>query len=271
MVSSVSRLRASGVWGLSVVLILIAVAAIGVAFLADRTSHRIRDGVWTVEAGPRSWPTPPPDVAPEPLGAPPAVARSGSFGFLFTQGGSDEPVTYSPCQPIHLVVNARRAIPGHEQLLEGAVAEVSRTSGLQFVIDGETDRVPEQRSPRPQPNGRGWEPVLVAWSDEDEVPELGGDVAGLGGSTSLAKGDRSWLVTGSVVIDGADMAELMERPDGPEAVRAVVLHELGHLVGLDHVDDRDELMYPEHIAQQTFGPGDRAGLAQLGSGECVDW
>ena len=87
----------------------------------------------------------------------------------------------------------------------------------------------------------------------------------------MAKGDRSWLVTGSVVIDGADMAELMDGPNGPDAVRAVILHELGHLVGLDHVDDRDELMYPEHIAQRTFGPGDRAGLAELGSGECVDW
>jgi hypothetical protein len=259
------------VWGLSAVLVVIAVAAIGVAFLADRTSHRIRDGVWTVEAGPRSWPKPPPDVATEPLGAPPAVARSGSFGFLFTQQGSDEPVTYNPCQPIHLVVNPRTAIPGHEQLLEEAVAEVSRASGLRFVIDGETDQVPLERGPRPQPDGRGWEPVLVAWSDEAEVPELEGDVAGIGGSTSLAKGGRSWLVTGSVVIDGADMAELMDAPNGLDAVRAVILHEFGHLVGLDHVDDRDELMYPEHISQQTFGPGDRAGLAELGSGECVAW
>ncbi len=271
MVSPVSRLRQSGVWGLSAVLVVIAVAAIGVAFLADRTSHRIRDGVWTVEAGPRSWPTRPPDVATEPLGAPPAVRRSGSFAFLFTQDGSDEPVTYSPCQPIHLVVNPRTAVPGHEQLLEEAVAEVSRASGLQFVIDGQTDRAPEQRSPRPRPNGRGWEPVLVAWSDDEEVPELRGDVAGIGGSTSLAKDERSWLVTGSVDIDGADKAQLMDDQEGPDAVRAVILHELGHLVGLDHVDDRDELMYPEHIAQRTFGAGDRAGLAELGSGECVDW
>ena len=192
MSRSVSRLRASGVRGLSAVLIVVAVSAIGVAFLADRTSHRIRDGVWTVEASPRSWPNRPHDAATEPLGAPPAVAPAGSFGFLVTQDGSDEPVTYSPCQPIHLVVNTRTAVPGHEQLLEEAIEEVSRASGLRFIIDGETDRVPEKRGPKPQSNGSGWEPVLVAWSDDEEVPELGGDVAGIGGSTSLAKGDRSW-------------------------------------------------------------------------------
>lgn len=268
---SVSRLRDSGVWGLSIVLIGVAVSAIGIAFAVDRTSHRIRDGVWTVEAGPRAWPDPPPDVAAKPLGVPPAVEAAGSFSYLATQDGSDEPVTYSPCQPIHLVINARTAIPGHEEMLEGAVAEVSRASGLKFVVDGETDRVPDLRTPKARPDGRGWEAVLVSWSDEDEVPELAGDVAGIGGSTQVSKGERSWLVTGTMIIDGADAADIVDRPGGRAAVRAVILHEFGHLVGLDHVSDETELMYEESTGQQSFGVGDRAGLANLGSGECVDW
>jgi len=43
---------------------------------------------------------------------------------------------------------------------------------------------------------------------------------------------------------------------------------LGHLVGLDHVDDPTQLM---HVVSPVFdlGPGDRAGLARLGAGPCV--
>ena len=122
---SVSRLRDSGAKGLSVVLIGVAALAIGIAFAADRTSHRIRDGVWTVEAGPLAWPEPPRDVTARSLGAPPAVEAAGSFSYLFTQDRSDQPVTYSPCQPIHVVVNTRAAIPGHEELLQEAIAHVT--------------------------------------------------------------------------------------------------------------------------------------------------
>ena len=46
-----------------------------------------------------------------------------------------------------------------------------------------------------------------------------------------------------------------------------VLHELGHLVGLAHVDAPAQLMYPQgHIA--SFAPGDLRGLAAAGSGPC---
>ena len=47
-------------------------------------------------------------------------------------------------------------------------------------------------------------------------------------------------------------------------------HEFGHLVGLDHVDDPTQLMYPSTSpAVSTFGGGDLAGLAALGSGACA--
>ncbi len=56
--------------------------------------------------------------------------------------------------------------------------------------------------------------------------------------------------------------------DGWAAARAIVMHELGHLVGLAHVHVADELMYPENIGHRTFGPGDREGFRQLGLGPC---
>lgn len=60
----------------------------------------------------------------------------------------------------------------------------------------------------------------------------------------------------------------LQRPDGWAHARAIAMHELGHLVGLAQVNVNTELMYPENIAQRTFGPGDREGLRQLGLGRC---
>jgi hypothetical protein len=37
---------------------------------------------------------------------------------------------------------------------------------------------------------------------------------------------------------------------------------------LDHVDDPSELMYDRNVGLTEFGPGDREGLAALGSGSC---
>ena len=47
-----------------------------------------------------------------------------------------------------------------------------------------------------------------------------------------------------------------------------LLHELGHLVGLDHVDDPNELMYPRAAERTSYGPGDLKGLALLGAIPC---
>ncbi|MDP9497989.1 MAG: M10 family metallopeptidase domain-containing protein [Actinomycetota bacterium] len=46
-----------------------------------------------------------------------------------------------------------------------------------------------------------------------------------------------------------------------------LLHELGHLVGLAHVEDPGQLMHPQgRIA--AYGAGDLRGLAAAGSGPC---
>jgi hypothetical protein len=56
---------------------------------------------------------------------------------------------------------------------------------------------------------------------------------------------------------------------GPGLSRGnLVLHELGHVAGLDHVQDAGQLMYPSISAgaPDGYAAGDLNGLAQLGAG-----
>jgi hypothetical protein len=62
---------------------------------------------------------------------------------------------------------------------------------------------------------------------------------------------------------------MLEMPNGRDLARAVVMHELAHVVGLDHVDDPGELMHDQNVGTLDFGPGDLEGLAALGSGSCL--
>jgi predicted Zn-dependent protease len=48
-----------------------------------------------------------------------------------------------------------------------------------------------------------------------------------------------------------------------------VMHELGHVVGLAHVDDPTELMYERNEGRSDWGPGDLTGLEALGKGLCT--
>ena len=75
-------------------------------------------------------------------------------------------------------------------------------------------------------------------------------------------------VTGALALDGPTV-DAMIRDGDIELARVLILHELGHLVGLDHVDDMSQLMYKDMTGDVfDFGSGDLQGLALLGQGPC---
>ncbi len=116
----------------------------------------------------------------------------------------------------------------------------------------------------------GNDPVLIGWATPDEVPGLGGDVAGLGGSAAVQRTPNHLsYVTGMVVLDRDVFADLSTEAGGFDEERAIVMHELGHVVGLGHVDDPGELMYDHNKGRTSFGPGDLEGLAELGAVDCL--
>jgi hypothetical protein len=210
------------------------------------------------------------------VGAGPAQASegSGSYAFMATQPGrGGVPVTYDPCDAVHVVVNDVLAPPAQgEAMLASALSAVSAATGLRFVRDGRTDELPSRHRPVRDPRryGRGWSPVLVAWTTPRVDPGLSGRTAGRGGSAQVSNpltGERRF-VTGTVSLDAPTMRAILRRPGGVAQVRAILMHELGHVVGLAHVHDRAELMHDDNVGRTDFGPGDRQGLAALGRGPC---
>nr|WP_246281210.1 matrixin family metalloprotease [Cellulomonas humilata] len=182
------------------------------------------------------------------------------------------PVAYSPCRPIHYVVRPDGAPLGGGELVRQAIASVSAATGLQFIDDGETQEAPsvDREAYQPSVYGRRWAPVLIAWSTSAESPELVGDVAGIAGSATVTRAGQTVYVSGSVTLDAEDIAPLVAAPSTQPTALGIVTHELGHLVGLDHVDDPTQLMYPStQLLVAGFAGGDRAGLAALGAGECA--
>ncbi|MHA7290425.1 peptidase [Arthrobacter sp. MDT3-24] len=217
---------------------------------------------------------PPPGVeaAASPLGVPPATTGSTAYVLQESPDLAQRLVAYDPCRPLHYVVRQDFAPPGTDRLIRESVAAVSAATGLQFVYDGHTDEAPSSDRAAYQPDryGKKWAPILIAWSTPDEAPDLAGNVAGTGGSTSLQiQGEPYVYVTGQVQLDAPDLTETLALPNGPALVRALIMHELAHVAGLDHVKDPTQLMYEENSGQLDFGAGDRAGLALLGAGPCV--
>ena len=209
-------------------------------------------------------------LGPDPLASVPLLpADDGHFEFLMTQPGKPKkPVAYDPCKKIEVVINPDGAPDDYRDLVETSADRISDASGLKFDIIGNTDERPSaDRQAEDNPHyGPGWAPVLVAWSDENETPQLAGDVAGLGGSTAVTILGRKVYVTGVVTLDSEAFDDISHRLNGRPQAQAIVDHEFGHLVGLDHVDDHGELMYSENIGRTSWGPGDKAGLSRLGRG-----
>ena len=111
--------------------------------------------------------------------------------------------------------------------------------------------------------------MLVSWSSTKDDPGLKGDVLGRAGAVWVGtdSGDRTYM-SGTVSLDAVEL-ERVRSVAGYDVARAVVMHELGHLVGLGHVKSKAALMYPRVSVDVTdFAAADRRGLAVLGQGPC---
>ncbi|MGH8984267.1 MAG: hypothetical protein ACRDY6_10400, partial [Acidimicrobiia bacterium] len=193
---------------------------------------------------------PPPTVAadaPAPT-APLPGAPEGSYAFAELVDG--EPVAFDACVPLTVMYEPNgEPYPATNDM---ATAVVHLNEAMGRAIDfqaGDTTQVPT---------------ITVRWvpSSADLPGSLGPETLGRGG---YSRSGRT-IISGSVAL-AADAG--LAPGFGPGSWGGTLLHELGHSVGLAHVDDIAEVMYPMAVLDREarYGPGDRTGLAHLG-GPC---
>ena len=217
-----------------------------------------------------------PPVSPEESPTrllPVVVPATFADQYVFTSPSDDplRPYGWSPCRPVHYVVDVTGAPEGFLENVHLAVAEISASTGLLFTDDGVVAEAagPEREPHQPSVYGDRWAPVLIRFADDVMVPGLGGDTVGQASGSSMTSPStgRTHFVSGTVYLD----LDLLGQP-GLASVPAylpVLRHELAHLVGLDHIDDPTQLMFPTTGFAVSFQPGDLTGLSLVGQAACA--
>lgn len=191
---------------------------------------------------------------------------SDSYAFMETVEG--QPVTYTSCRLIQVAVYPTGGPPNAEQLVREAVARMRTATGLDIIVTGAYGGHAPNWNFEAAPVHPD-DPIVVSWQDGEAIAALTDHTAGLGGSRVITgPSGTQHLVAGTIALSRDYYTLLTERGDHVEAL-AVLLHEFGHVFGLDHVDSPRELMHHDNSDLTTFGPGDREGLRVLGQGPCV--
>ncbi len=229
--------------------LLVLAAVLAVVLPVSLLARTARDGgaaqVWAVEV--------------------PASAAAG-WGptYVDAQG---RPARWDPCSPIGYVVQAGWIPDAGRQDLTEALRRLGAASGLSFADEGDTDEMPSLTRSAYQPGryGERWAPLLIGWVPPGVTDVgIGGGVQGMSLSYAVPGRTGPSLVTGQVVLDAGNRLAAGFGPGTTDG--EVLLHELAHAVGLGHVLDATQVMYPQTThSESEFGAGDRAGLAALGA------
>lgn len=202
------------------------------------------------------------------------VAGLGSSSDVhYLSGSAANPARWDPCVSVGYRVNTSGATAGALADVKGAAARINRVSGLHLTYRGSTRLVPTGHNAGSYPADTD---IVIAWVRPGQTSFIprGAVQVGTGGASwrSWRVGGRTYsrMDAGMVVLSTSSNS----LPAGFGSGRTVgwlgtrgqmLLHELGHAVGLNHAKDASQVMYPILTRKlASFGAGDAVGLHKLG-------
>lgn len=199
----------------------------------------------------------------------PAVT-SARFSYQNTDQLTGQPITWSPCRPIHYVVNTAGTPAGFTALVVQVANEISAATGLRLAYDGpSTEALSSQRRDyQPERYGERWAPVLVGYTSTATagVPDSTAGLTSLVRVSSVAQPDAHY-VTGQIAVFDTALSGMLS--DGTPLVEQVLRHEFSHLVGLGHTPGLGQVMDSPNTGVARLQAGDLTGLSRLGQGTCA--
>jgi hypothetical protein len=236
-------------------------------------------GGWTLGAPDRdrgTASTPPPTDGPS-TGTAPAETDQGPFRFFETD--ADGPLGWDPCRQIHYEVNLSGAPEDAMASVDDAVERIEAATGFDLVFDGQTHRGPIATSKADFLDDLfGPEPVLISWLAPERFEYFAPPrrAAAVGRPRRGRGPDFDWYTSGMIVVNAG--AHANAGWGHRWALGPVLLHEWGHVLGLAHVKDGDQLMWSDEVPGAEprpdpyltdYGDGDLAGLARLAEVPCA--
>lgn len=168
--------------------------------------------------------------------------------------------------PITWKFSTGSAPSGALKQVKGAFARVHAATGLDFRYLGTTDVAPD---PGGAPDSGA--DVVIGWLGQRAFSDQYGDAVGMGGARyftnhRLANGDRvNRASQGGVALNARYNDDLGNGFGTGFTWGEVLMHELGHVVGLDHVGSTKQMMYPSITrGAARFGAGDLNGFRKVG-------
>jgi hypothetical protein len=181
---------------------------------------------------------------------------------------TSRPLRFDPCTKQHYVINPNGAPDGGIKDVHGSVRRLEEATGMDFVYDGIShepghwDRalVDEQRY------GKRWSPILVTWVPYDLLffPDDWTYAAAQPRWTTNSN-DELVTVSGTILLNGSRT----QRPGFGQGWTwgHVLMHEWGHIVGLGHISDPQQVMHEWAKPDDgKWGDGDLVGLRAMGKG-----
>jgi hypothetical protein len=215
-------------------------SSLGVNIYTQARTHLVVDTTgWFVTA---ERPVP---ATPDPT---PVVSTSYKISIVNPDGSFPR---WNPCQDVVVLVNFAGAQPHARAAFDDAIQQARAATGFDLPV--------VETSATTAANGQ----LIVRWGTSADNSSLAGSVLGIGGFSY----STTQIVRGSVLL----RSDLTYASSGSaDLLTGTLAHELGHALGLAHVNDSTQLMYPYANGLDEYQAGDRSGLALLGKNQpCI--